>query len=170
MKFLGNTESVCPQCLKRIPAQKIACGEDVYLTKECSEHGTFRVLIWKDKEPSYADWANPKVPTTPKVCQTEVQEGCPFDCGLCPEHRQETCCVLLEVTGGCNLQCPICFADAHRVVTKTLICKKLKAGIIRSQKMVFLIIFSFPEGNPLLGMTYLKLLRWAVIMDLLIPS
>ncbi len=48
------------------------------------------------------------------MCQTEVQEGCPFDCGLCPEHRQETCCVLLEVTGGCNLQCPICFADAHR--------------------------------------------------------
>lgn len=113
--FLGNTESVCPQCLKRIPAQKIACGEDVYLTKECSEHGTFRVLIWKDKEPSYADWANPKVPTTPKVCKTQVQKGCPFDCGLCPEHWQETCCVLLEVTGGCNLQCPICFADAHRV-------------------------------------------------------
>jgi uncharacterized radical SAM superfamily Fe-S cluster-containing enzyme len=38
--------------------------------------------------------------------------GCPHNCGLCPEHRQHSCTVLLEVTGRCNLKCPICFADA----------------------------------------------------------
>ncbi|NLT96487.1 MAG: radical SAM protein [Clostridia bacterium] len=112
--ILGNTESVCPQCLKRIPAQKVIVGADVYLTKECPEHGKFRVLIWKGSEPPYADWANTKVPAAPKVCLTKVEQGCPFDCGLCPEHRRDTCCLLLEVTKGCNLHCPICFADADK--------------------------------------------------------
>ncbi|MFZ7101143.1 MAG: radical SAM (seleno)protein TrsS [Peptococcaceae bacterium] len=110
--LLGNTESVCPECLKRVQAQKIAAGASVYLQKECPEHGSFRTLIWQG-EPSYAGWSNPKIPSAPAVCTTRVEQGCPFDCGLCPGHRQETCCVLLEVTTSCNLQCPICFAAAE---------------------------------------------------------
>lgn len=41
-----------------------------------------------------------------------VERGCPFDCGLCEEHRQHTCCVVLDVTQRCNLACPVCFASA----------------------------------------------------------
>jgi uncharacterized radical SAM superfamily Fe-S cluster-containing enzyme len=43
---------------------------------------------------------------------TPVAQGCPFDCGLCPDHRQHTCTALLEITQRCNLRCPVCFADA----------------------------------------------------------
>ena len=39
--------------------------------------------------------------------------GCPFDCGLCRDHRQRSCTVLLEVTRRCNLRCPVCFAGSH---------------------------------------------------------
>jgi uncharacterized radical SAM superfamily Fe-S cluster-containing enzyme len=42
----------------------------------------------------------------------KVKEGCPHDCGLCPEHQQHTCSGLIEITGRCNLSCPTCFADA----------------------------------------------------------
>jgi uncharacterized radical SAM superfamily Fe-S cluster-containing enzyme len=35
---------------------------------------------------------------------------CPGGCGLCEDHAQETCCVLLEVTGRCNLRCEYCLA------------------------------------------------------------
>ncbi len=44
-KVLKNTESVCPKCLKRITAQRIKKGDEVYLRKECPEHGTFKVLV-----------------------------------------------------------------------------------------------------------------------------
>ena len=109
--ILESTESVCPECLKRIPGKKVIDNDRVYLVKECQDHGSFRVLIWQG-EPAYESWNDPKPPTKPQVCATITDLGCPYDCGLCPDHRQETCCVLLEVTARCNLQCPICFANA----------------------------------------------------------
>lgn len=109
--LLGVTESVCPVCLQRIKAEKIEVQDEVYLIKSCEKHGEFRVLIWQG-EPCYQEWENPKVPAAPNVCLTEVERGCPYDCGLCPDHRQDTCCVLLEVTARCNLACPVCFARA----------------------------------------------------------
>ena len=39
-------------------------------------------------------------------------DGCPLDCGLCPEHKQHICLALIEVNTGCNLSCPVCFANA----------------------------------------------------------
>lgn len=109
--IIGTTESLCPVCLKRVAAAKIACGDDVYLAKTCPEHGDFRTIIWRGP-PAYRDWAVARQPSPPPVCATAVDQGCPFDCGLCPGHRQHTCCVLLEVTARCNLRCPVCFAAA----------------------------------------------------------
>jgi uncharacterized radical SAM superfamily Fe-S cluster-containing enzyme len=31
---------------------------------------------------------------------------------LCPEHKQHACLGIIEVNTGCNLDCPICFADS----------------------------------------------------------
>ncbi len=112
-EVVGSTESVCPECLRVVPANKVMVGDAVYLVKKCAEHGTFRVLIW-DGEPAYADWGVDRIPATIENPVTLVENGCPFDCGLCPEHRQETCCVLLEVTADCNLNCPICFASSQQ--------------------------------------------------------
>lgn len=110
-RVIGITESLCPVCLDRIPARRIVVDEDVYLDKTCRNHGNFRTIIWRGR-PSYESWSVPKLPSRPPVCGTNVERGCPFDCGLCPEHRQHTCCVLLEITQRCNLNCPVCFARA----------------------------------------------------------
>jgi hypothetical protein len=59
-----------------------------------------------------ATWKRPKTPSQPPVCFTEVDKGCPFDCGLCPEHGQHSCSALLEITQRCNMHCPVCFADS----------------------------------------------------------
>jgi 7,8-dihydro-6-hydroxymethylpterin dimethyltransferase len=108
---LSRTESLCPECLARIPALKVAVGQDVYIDKTCPEHGEFRIVIWRG-DPSYADWARPKVPFYPSVPATTIKKGCPFDCGLCPDHRQQTCTALLEVTERCDLRCSYCFAGS----------------------------------------------------------
>jgi len=43
---------------------------------------------------------------------TERDEGCPYDCGLCPEHKTTTVLSLIDVTNRCNQKCPVCFANA----------------------------------------------------------
>ncbi len=106
-----NTQSLCPVCLKRIDARRTIRGDQVFLEKSCPEHGSFSVRIW-DGEPGLATWQRPKIPTHPAHPGHAVEKGCPFDCGLCPEHRQRSCTVILEITDRCNLGCPVCYADS----------------------------------------------------------
>lgn len=106
-----QTESVCPVCLDRIPAQRVEREGNIYLEKTCPKHGSFHTLIWEGT-PDYWDWAAEERKPTRPLTEDGVRLGCPFDCGLCGQHRQRTCCVLLEVTARCNLRCPVCFADA----------------------------------------------------------
>jgi uncharacterized radical SAM superfamily Fe-S cluster-containing enzyme len=105
------TASLCPHCLARIPAERRTEGDEVVLVKRCPDHGEFRSLVWRG-EPSISSWSRAKEPFHVETCQTESKQGCPFDCGICPDHMQQSCAVLLEVTGRCNLACPYCFADA----------------------------------------------------------
>ncbi|MDD4510342.1 MAG: radical SAM protein, partial [Oscillospiraceae bacterium] len=112
VKIFEKTKSVCPICLKPVDAYKVEREDGIYLDKQCPEHGMFRVLIWKGDQESYQKWDHPAPVSSPTVCQTEVEHGCPYDCGLCPDHEQQICCVVLEVTERCNLRCPVCFASA----------------------------------------------------------
>ncbi|MCO5387293.1 MAG: radical SAM protein [Desulfosporosinus sp.] len=110
-RIISETRSVCPECLKRIDAQRVAQGDKVYMVKRCPDHGEFRALLW-DGSPSWESWVRPTIPGTPQACFTEVEKGCPYDCGLCANHWKQTCTALLEVTQRCNLNCRFCFADA----------------------------------------------------------
>ena len=110
-QILSTTESVFPECLARIPAQRVIHGDDVYLRKACPEHGSSQTILWRG-QPAYLDWARPKIPAHPANPFTPIERGCPFDCGLCADHLQTTCCVLLEVTQRCDLHCAFCFAEA----------------------------------------------------------
>jgi len=112
--LLGLTESVCPQCLKTIAAERVAIGDVVYLKKTCPEHGETSTPVWRGLD-SYLRWGEaPRAWSRPTAPATEVRHGCPLDCGLCPDHRQQSCCVLLEVTSRCDLACPVCYASASR--------------------------------------------------------
>lgn len=106
-----GTASVCPVCLSRIPAERVASGDRVELVKSCAEHGEFRTVVWSGL-PGLKDWRRPRTPALPHPLFRERRQGCPFDCGLCPEHRQRSCTVLLEVTRRCNLHCSVCFAGS----------------------------------------------------------
>ena len=114
--ILGETESVCPVCLSRINACRVQYGKEVFLEKTCPQHGPFRTIIWRG-EPIFTTWQRVKTPVYPEHPSTPVARGCPFDCGLCPDHRQQTCHVLLEITQRCNLHCPVCYADSGKLTT-----------------------------------------------------
>ncbi|AOY76456.1 radical SAM (seleno)protein TrsS [Clostridium formicaceticum] len=112
---IADTESLCPICFKKIPAQKVMYTRDepqVFLEKSCPKHGKFKTLIWKGK-PDIRQWMRKKTSRMPDLHDNLVEKGCPYDCGLCMHHRQETCTALIEVTNRCNLSCSYCFAQAE---------------------------------------------------------
>ncbi len=110
---IGETNSLCPECLKTIPAVKIAENDKIYLVKKCPEHGEFKVLIWTGVK-DYLDLNQYRAEySRPAKFAVQEKDDCPQICGLCPDHRQHTCLVVLEVTNSCNLKCPICFASAN---------------------------------------------------------
>jgi hypothetical protein len=110
--FVEYTKSICPVCKVVVDAQVNIRDGKVYLRKRCREHGWFEALVYGDAQ-MYLDSARFNKPgTIPLTFQTEVVGGCPTDCGLCPEHKQHACLGIIEVNTGCNLDCPICFADS----------------------------------------------------------
>ncbi len=81
------------------------------MLKRCPEHGAERVLIADDID--YYKRAREIFVKTPEQVtryNTPVRYGCPYDCGVCPDHEQHGCTLLIEVTDACNLRCPTCYA------------------------------------------------------------
>ncbi|HHT25611.1 MAG TPA: radical SAM protein [Clostridiaceae bacterium] len=103
--LLSETKSVCPVCLERIEARYTAGADGVFLEKVCSEHGDFCVPVW-DNPLDFLKWK------TRVIDEPDFKSNCPYSCGICENHLQATCCVLIEVTQHCNLGCPICFASS----------------------------------------------------------
>lgn len=101
---LRETFSVCPVCLSRIPAQRIREGREVFLRKTCPDHGRFQAILWRGHTDLEAWIGSEGEPLQ--------DPPCPEACGLCPDHKQKTCCVQLEVTRRCDLGCRHCFALA----------------------------------------------------------
>lgn len=105
------TTSLCSTCLERAPAKILIRDGAVYLRKRCPDHGVHEELLEEDA--AYwlrrSEYDKPGTLTPP---DTEVRDGCPYDCGLCPDHEQHTCIGLVEVTTACDLGCPVCFASA----------------------------------------------------------
>ena len=110
--MLRSTTSICPRCKRLLNAQLLERGGKVVLSRVCPDHGLFEAVVYGDAQ----RWAEvqrfDKPGESPVERQTEVAEGCPRDCGICPEHAQHTCLGIIEVNTACNLDCPICFADS----------------------------------------------------------
>ncbi len=106
------TRSICPECHKLIDARVVFREGKVYLRKYCPEHGMFQALFFGDAELYVKIGPYNKPGTMPLKFSTEIREGCPWDCGLCPDHQQHACLGLIEVNQACNLDCPLCFADS----------------------------------------------------------
>lgn len=111
--FYDTTASVCSDCRQRVEAKVLIKEGSVYLEKWCPEHGFERVLIADDADyyrQCREAWIKP--PELPRQFATAMAKGCPWDCGLCPDHMQHSCLTVLEITEHCNLRCPVCYAGS----------------------------------------------------------
>ncbi|MEM4736658.1 MAG: radical SAM protein [Nitrososphaeria archaeon] len=98
-----------------IPAEIYVEDNVVYMRKSCEVHGDFKDIYmsdyrWYKRVQQYERLGNGlENPRTKRAI------GCPFDCGICNEHKTHTILGIVDVTNACNLRCPICFANAAAV-------------------------------------------------------
>ena len=114
--YYDQTVSLCEECLRRVEAKHVIRDGEVWLYKWCPEHGPSKVLVatdaayWRLGREVYI-----KPPEMPLRFNTQMHWGCPYDCGLCPDHMQHSCLTIVEVTDHCNLRCPSATRTAGRI-------------------------------------------------------
>ena len=152
---IRSTRSVCPVCLKNIPAA--LCREAdgrIYLEKTCPAHGDFRALVWQGKR-DFDAWLIEEPPMA-----AGEGERCSKDCGLCGNHQAGSCCVLLEVTRRCNLRCRFCFADGGSAEADPS-ADQLEAAITDIVKKCGPVLLQLSGGEPTLRDDLPRLVRFA---------
>jgi len=162
MTLIKTTKSICPECLKVLDATIFEEGGKVFIKKECSEHGPFQELYWSDYEQYMraekfrhdgVGLTNPR---------TKTVKGCPYDCGICPEHKSHTALAIIDVTNRCNLKCPVCFANANYAgyvyePTKEQVIEMLKN--LRANKPVPTMALQFSGGEPTIRNDLIDLIK-----------
>lgn len=118
--FYELTRSICPECRRSIDAKILLRDNQVYLRKRCPEHGLFEARIYGDAEAYVSAGRFNKPGTVPLQHSTAINHGCPADCGLCLDHAQHICVGIIEVNTACNMDCPLCFANAGAGFSLTL--------------------------------------------------
>ena len=160
-----TVESVCPECMKVLPARLYEHAGQVRMEKTCPEHGRFEDIYWSDarlylkaEEFHFADGeglANPQAPSS---------GHCPEQCGLCPDHASNTALGNIDLTNRCNLKCPICFASADAAgyvyePTFDQIVGMLRA--YREMRPAAARAVQFSGGEPTLHPRFLDLMKTA---------
>lgn len=160
--YYDFTLSLCPECLKRIDAKIVFEDEKVFMLKRCPEHGNSRVLI-ADDIAYYKSIRNYNKPSeTPYSFNTQTHFGCPYDCGLCPDHEQHSCLTVVEITDRCNLTCPTCYAGSspsygrHRTLDEV---KKMLDAVVANEREPDVVQIS--GGEPTLHPQLFEILDYA---------
>ncbi len=123
-EIIRKTMSICPECLQPIPAEIFVDLDTnwVMMQKTCREHGDFKdkISIHPEEYKWGQTFTNDIGSTVDNSTKPEyvssgikpIKNGCPYDCGLCENHKSSPNICLIDVTNRCNLTCPICFANA----------------------------------------------------------
>lgn len=91
---IKETKSVCPECIEEIDAKIIEESGSVWMEKKCQKHGEFKALVSKFA-PFYEELARYKKKLNPKDRLFQTRE------------------YSIYLTLRCNMNCPICLANAN---------------------------------------------------------
>lgn len=160
--YYDFTLSLCPDCLKRVDAKIVFEDGNVYMLKRCQEHGNSKVLIADDIE-YYKNIRNYNKPSeTPYKFNSKTHYGCPYDCGLCPDHEQHSCLTIVEITDRCNLTCPTCYAGSSPTYGRHRSLKEVKSMldiIVENEREPDVVQIS--GGEPTLHPQFFEILDYA---------
>jgi uncharacterized radical SAM superfamily Fe-S cluster-containing enzyme len=87
MGVVGKTKSMCPKCMKFLTADLIDKDGDLFISRNCEEHGMFETLHCYDKTENY-------------IFMREL-----FLC----RRSMRPVSILVDVTHRCNMNCEFCF-------------------------------------------------------------
>lgn len=155
--------SLCSKCLRKIEGKIVFLDGNVFMLKRCPIHGSEKILISDDVD-YYRRCREVfiKTPEMPVRFNTQVKWGCPYDCGLCPDHEQHSCLSLIEITDHCNLSCPVCYASSgpHRPQYRTLEqVEVMLDAVVRNEQHPDVVQIS--GGEPTLHPEFFKVLEMA---------
>jgi len=110
------TRSVCPVCREVVAAEVYEEGGQVWMRKTCAAHGECRDVLSSDAaffRRLRREHRDAPVPVANPGGRAGLD--CPQACGLCGRHVSSPVMVNIDLTNRCNLNCPICFANANVV-------------------------------------------------------
>ena len=109
-----TVETLCPECAAVIVGRYFVENGSVLIEKHCPEHGHVRDIVNRDVrlylKSAYWSFEEQAGLLNPS---SDGELGCPSDCGLCGRHQSCSCLANIDLTNRCNLNCPICFANAN---------------------------------------------------------
>jgi uncharacterized radical SAM superfamily Fe-S cluster-containing enzyme len=160
--FYGQTMSLCETCLRLVHAKIVFEGDNVFYLKRCPQHGAQKTLVSTDAAyfKGCKDFIKPG--DLPLRYQSTSEHGCPYDCGLCPDHEQHSCLALIEINDACNLNCPVCFADSSPQRTRYRTLAEIDAmleTLVASEGTPDLVQIS--GGEPTIHPRIIEILRLA---------
>jgi len=159
--FYDVAISICSTCYERVDAKIVFEQGKVWMLKRCRQHGHEKVLVADDVD--YYRRSREifiKPPEQPMVYNTPVRWGCPYDCGLCPDHEQHSCLTLVEICDACNLTCPICYAGSGQHRTEFRSLRQIEAMldcVVRNEKEPDVVQIS--GGEPTLHPEFFRVLE-----------
>jgi len=158
--FHSFSKGMCPTCRALVDGVRIIRDGKVYLRKQCPRHGASEALISGDADWFLRSLTYIKEGSVPLKHSTKVEEGCPKDCGLCPDHEQHSCLPIIEITNHCNLECPICIVqNRHNYNMTAAELTDTIDGLIEKEGLLDTVNFS--GGEPTLHPQFLEFLDLA---------
>lgn len=115
-RLVRYTSSVCPECLRLLPAVIVERGGRLYIRKECPSHGVVEELYFGDYNMylRLMKWEETGKGLGGAGAYTSIGAPCPYSCGLCAMHENHTALANIVVTNRCDLSCFYCFFYAER--------------------------------------------------------
>jgi uncharacterized radical SAM superfamily Fe-S cluster-containing enzyme len=160
-----QTKSVCPECGKILEATLFEKDGSVYMDKSCPEHGKFCDVYWSDAELFLK---------AEKYAHDGVGLRNPLDKNLkagdnvhvfVKDERVDmlTCTALanIDLTNRCNMNCPICFANANQQgyvyePDFETVCKMLDA--LRAEEPIKCTAVQFSGGEPTIHPQFVEII------------
>lgn len=163
-----KTRSICPECGKVLDATILARDGKVWMDKECPEHGKFSDIYWSDVDMYLRaeKFAHDGIGLHNKMNENlkkDDDDTVSINIGG-EEVTLLTGTVLanIDLTNRCNMQCPICFAEAN---SAGYVCEPDFDTIhkmlltLRSEEPIKCTAVQFAGGEPTVHHDFVKIVK-----------